>query len=130
MINCIIVEDEELAQDVIQSHLENFRELELVGVFRNAQEADIALQTLEVDLMFLDIRLPAMSGMSLLKSLNNPPLVVLTTAYPEYALHSAATPQGGPPTRSRMAGCILSPFGNWPKTPIISSSSRAASFSR
>ena len=45
MIKCIIVEDEELAQDVIQSHLENFRDLELVGVFRNAQEADIALQT-------------------------------------------------------------------------------------
>jgi DNA-binding LytR/AlgR family response regulator len=88
LIKCIIVEDEELAQDVIQSHLENFRDLELVGVFRNAQEADIALQTLGVDLMFLDIRLPAMSGMSFLKSLNNPPLVVLTTAYPEYALES------------------------------------------
>jgi DNA-binding LytR/AlgR family response regulator len=88
LIKCIIVEDEELAQDVIQSHLENFRDLELVGVFRNAQEADIALQTLEVDLMFLDIRLPAMSGMSFLKSLSNPPLVVLTTAYPEYALES------------------------------------------
>lgn len=88
MIKCIIVEDEELAQDVIQNHLENFSELELVGVFRNAQEADIALQTGEVDLMFLDIRLPGMSGMSFLKSLENPPLVVLTTAYPEYALES------------------------------------------
>ena len=88
MIRCIIVEDETLAQEVIQRHLLNFPELELIGIYRNAAEAEMALQKGDVDLMFLDIRLPGMSGMSLLKSLSDPPLVVLTTAYPEYALES------------------------------------------
>ena len=88
MIRCIIVEDEILAQEVIQRHLLNFPELELTGIYRNAAEAEMALQKGDVDLMFLDIRLPGMSGMHFLKTLSEPPLVVLTTAYPEYALES------------------------------------------
>jgi DNA-binding LytR/AlgR family response regulator len=62
--------------------------LELAGVYRNAPEALEALKTLDVDVMFLDIRLPGMSGLHFLRSLPNPPLVVLTTAYAEYALES------------------------------------------
>jgi len=61
---------------------------ELVGVYRNALEAAEALRTLEVDVMFLDIRLPGMSGLHFLSSLSDPPLVVLTTAYAEYAVES------------------------------------------
>ena len=86
MIKCIIVEDETLAQEVIISHLQRVDRFELVGVYRNAPEALQALTTQDVDLMFLDIRLPGMSGLQFLQSLPNLPLVVLTTAYAEYAL--------------------------------------------
>lgn len=88
MIKCIIVEDEILAQEVIQSHLKKIDRLELVGTYRNAPEALEALNTKEVDVMFLDIRLPGMSGLNFLRSLQNPPLVILTTAYAEYAIES------------------------------------------
>lgn len=88
MIKCIIVEDETLAQDVIKSHLEKMGGWELVGVCRNAVEALEVLNTQEVDVMFLDIRLPGMSGLNFLRSLSDPPLVVLTTAYAEYAVES------------------------------------------
>ena len=88
MIKCIIVEDETLAQDVIKSHLQKIERFELIGVFRTAPEAMEALRTQEVDVMFLDIRLPGMTGLHFLQSLANPPLVVLTTAFAEYALES------------------------------------------
>jgi DNA-binding LytR/AlgR family response regulator len=88
LLKCIIVEDETLAQDVIKSHLERIGGIELVGTFRSAPEALAALQTLEADVIFLDIRLPGMSGLNFLRSLADPPLVVLTTAYAEYALES------------------------------------------
>jgi DNA-binding LytR/AlgR family response regulator len=88
LIKCIIVEDETLAQDVLKSHLQNYGGWELVGVCRNAPEALEALQTQEVDVMFLDIRLPGMSGLNFLRTLTDPPLVVLTTAYAEYAVES------------------------------------------
>ncbi|HLK29777.1 MAG TPA: LytTR family DNA-binding domain-containing protein [Puia sp.] len=88
MIKCIIVEDETLAQQVIQSHLQKMEEVEVVAVCNNAAEAIAALKKFEVDLIFLDIQLPGVTGLSLLKILNNPPLVILTTAYSEYALES------------------------------------------
>jgi len=88
LIKCIIVEDETLAQDVLVSHLQKTSGWELVGVCRNAPEALEALKTQEVDVMFLDIRLPGMSGLNFLRSLPDPPLVVLTTAYAEYAVES------------------------------------------
>lgn len=88
MLTCIIVEDEVLAQDVIKSHLAKIDNLELAGVYRNAPEAQEALKTREIDIMFLDIRLPGMSGLQFLRGLKDPPLVVLTTAYAEYALES------------------------------------------
>ncbi|MEP7373938.1 MAG: response regulator transcription factor [Chitinophagaceae bacterium] len=86
MIKCIIVEDETLAQEVIKNHLRQVDRFELAGTYRNAPEALQALTTQEIDLMFLDIRLPGMSGLQFLQSLPNLPLVVLTTAYAEYAL--------------------------------------------
>ena len=82
------MEDETLAQDVIKDHLQKIKEFELVGVYRNALEAIEALRTKEVDVMFLDIYLPGMTGLDMLRSLPHPPLVVLTTAYAEYALES------------------------------------------
>jgi DNA-binding LytR/AlgR family response regulator len=88
MIRCIIVEDETLAQQVIQSHLRNIEQLELVGVCNNVTEARKVLDKTEVDLMFLDIQLPGMTGLNFLRSFPESPLVILTTAYAEYALES------------------------------------------
>ena len=88
MIRCIIIEDERLAQDVIKSHLQKAGRFSLLGVYRNALEAKEALEKEEVDLIFLDIQLPGMTGLNFLRSLSNPPLVVFTTSYPEYALES------------------------------------------
>jgi len=88
LLKCIIVEDEVLAQDVIRNHLLRLGQIELLGVYRTAPEAQTALQNLDVDVLFLDIRLPGMSGLHFLRGLTDPPLVVLTTAYAEYALES------------------------------------------
>jgi DNA-binding LytR/AlgR family response regulator len=88
LLKCIIIEDEVLAQDVIKSHLARIGSLDLAGVYRNAPEAEEALKAQEIDIMFLDIRLPGMSGLQFLRGLKDPPLVVLTTAYAEYALES------------------------------------------
>jgi DNA-binding LytR/AlgR family response regulator len=88
LIKCIIVEDELLAQDVIKTHLQKIDKLELAGIYRNAPEAMEALRTQDIDVMFLDIRLPGMNGISMLRALPDPPLVVLTTAYAEYAAES------------------------------------------
>jgi two-component system LytT family response regulator len=88
LIKCIIVEDETLAQHVIKSHLQKVERFELVGVCKNALEARDVLSKQEVDLIFLDIQLPGMTGLNFLRTLQNPPLVVLTTAYAEYALES------------------------------------------
>src|SRR6202000_3384016 len=88
LLKCIIVEDETLAQDVIRNHLSRIGGLELVGVYHTAPEALPQLESGEVDVMFLDIRLPGMSGIHFLRTLTDAPLVVLTTAYAEYALES------------------------------------------
>ena len=88
MIKCIIVEDETLAQQVLQSHLQKVDSFELVAVCSNAPEASAVLHTQDIDVMFLDIQLPGMTGMHYLRTLQNPPLVVLTTAYSEYAVES------------------------------------------
>jgi DNA-binding LytR/AlgR family response regulator len=88
MIKCIIVEDEKLAQQVIQNHLQRIPGYEIVAVCNNAVEASLALRNSEVDLIFLDIQLPGITGLNFLRSLTNPPLVILTTAYAEYALES------------------------------------------
>ena len=61
---------------------------DLVGTYRNAPEAKEAIEKEEIDLIFLDIQLPGMTGLNFLRSLTNPPLVVFTTSYPEYALES------------------------------------------
>jgi DNA-binding LytR/AlgR family response regulator len=88
LLKCIIVEDEVLAQDVLKSHLARLGSLELAGTYRNALEAEAALSSREIDIMFLDIRLPGMTGLQFLSGLKDSPLVVLTTAYAEYALES------------------------------------------
>jgi len=85
-IRTIIVDDEPLAQDIIETYVSQMSQLELVGKCSNAIEANTMLNAEDVDLMFLDIQMPQLTGVELLKSLSNPPLVVFTTAYSEYAV--------------------------------------------
>ena len=86
MINTIIVDDEPLAQDVLETYIEKLPDLNLVKKCSNALEANEALKTNEIDLMFLDIQMPQLTGIDFLKTLSNPPLVIFTTAYPNYAI--------------------------------------------
>ncbi len=86
MINVIIVDDEPLAQDVLETYIEQMPELNLVKKCSNALEANDALQKHDIDLMFLDIQMPQLTGIDFLKTLIRPPQVIFTTAYPNYAL--------------------------------------------
>jgi DNA-binding LytR/AlgR family response regulator len=85
-IKAIIVDDEPLAQRVIEKFSQDIPSLEIVSKCSNAIEAQEVINDEEVDLMFLDINMPKMTGISFLKTLKNPPLVIITTAYSEYAL--------------------------------------------
>jgi two-component system, LytTR family, response regulator len=86
IIRCLIVDDEPPAREVIRRYVEEVPMLQLVGECPNAVKALSILQQQTVDLLFLDIRMPQLDGTSFLKTLKNPPPVILTTAYTEYAL--------------------------------------------
>jgi DNA-binding LytR/AlgR family response regulator len=86
MIKTIIVDDEPLALDVLEALLSNLPNIEMVARCENAFEANAALQKDKIDLMFLDIQMPQMTGVEFLKSLAHPPMVIFTTAFPEYAV--------------------------------------------
>lgn len=83
---CLIVDDEPLAIEVIQAHAANISRLEVVASCHNALEAFDKLNTQDIDLMFLDIQMPMLSGIEFLKSLPQPPKVIFTTAFRDYAL--------------------------------------------
>lgn len=85
-MNCLIVDDELLAQDVLALYISGIDSLTLAGRCNNALQAFAFLSHTPVDLMFLDIKMPEMSGLDLVRSLKHPPRVVVTTAYDEYAL--------------------------------------------
>lgn len=87
-MNCIIVDDEPMAIKVLQSHIQHIENLNIVGTYNSALAAFSALQTLSVDLIFLDIQMPKMSGITFVKAINQSPYIVLTTAHREYALES------------------------------------------
>lgn len=85
---CIAVDDEPKALTVIQKHAEQIPFLELVATFVNVFEAQEYLEKHEVDLLLLDIQMPDISGMQWLRTLPRPPLVIFTTAFPQYAAES------------------------------------------
>lgn len=85
-MNVIIVDDEPLALEVIETYVSQIPELNLVASCTNAIEANEAIRNHDVDLMFLDIQMPQITGVEFLKSLDNPPMVIFTTAYSEYAV--------------------------------------------
>lgn len=85
-LNCLIVDDEPLAQEVLAAHIAKIPSLNLVQKCGNAMEAFEALHKNTIDLIFLDINMPVVSGLNFLRSLKDPPAVILTTAYTEYAM--------------------------------------------
>ena len=87
-MNCIIIEDQPPAQRILKKYIEDIGSLHLTGVFSNAIPAMEFLKTESVDLIFLDIHLPKLSGIDFLKTISNQPHVILTTAFPDYALES------------------------------------------
>lgn len=86
MMKCIAVDDEPLALEVIESHVSKLDDLELVAIFTDPLKAFSYLKSNSVDLIFLDIQMPELSGLDLLKLITKRPHVIITTAYSEYAL--------------------------------------------
>lgn len=87
-MKCIIIEDQPPAQRILKKFIHDSGHLELIDTFSDAVEALAFLKKHKVDLIFLDIHLPKISGIDFLKSIINPPPVILTTAFGEYALES------------------------------------------
>ncbi|RDC58418.1 DNA-binding response regulator [Pedobacter chinensis] len=87
-MNCLIVDDEPLAQDILETYIKGNNNLCLIKKCSTAIEAFEVLHQQKIDLIFLDIKMPALSGIDFLKSLKNPPAVIFTTAFSEYAVTS------------------------------------------
>ena len=85
-LKCMIVDDEPIARDILKNYISATPELVLVKSCMNATEAYEGLHQHEVDLVFLDIQMPVITGIDFLRSLRNPPLIIFTTAYHNYAV--------------------------------------------
>jgi DNA-binding LytR/AlgR family response regulator len=86
LFNCMIVDDEPMAREIIATYCKNIKNLQVVASCENAFEASEVLAKHKVDILFLDINMPVISGLNFLKTLQHPPQVILTTAYKEFAL--------------------------------------------
>lgn len=86
MIRCIAIDDEFLALEVIENYVGRLPFLELAGTFTNAIDALPVLANGDIDLLFLDIEMPAINGLAFLKTFEKPPLVIFTTAFAQFAL--------------------------------------------
>jgi DNA-binding LytR/AlgR family response regulator len=84
-VKCIIVDDEPMARDVIRRYIQKIPTLRLMGEFGNAIDATVCLQEQSVDVIFLDIRMPQLTGTEFVRSLRNVPKIIFTTAHKEYA---------------------------------------------
>jgi DNA-binding LytR/AlgR family response regulator len=87
-INCLVIDDEELARSLLENYIGRLPHLTLLGKCRDPFEALDLLSSQPVDLLFLDIQMPGMTGMEFMRTLKNRPLVIFTTAYSEFAIES------------------------------------------
>lgn len=85
-IHCLIVDDEQLAREMLEAYCQRLPALQVVGKCKSAAEATALLEREQVDLLFLDIQMPNLTGTDFLRQLPNPPKVIFTTAYSQYAL--------------------------------------------
>ena len=86
MLNCIIIDDEPIARKGLKEYIGDVEFLQLQGEFENPLKAMDTIMEGKTDLLFLDIQMPKMTGLDFLKTLSNPPMVIFTTAYPQYAV--------------------------------------------
>ncbi len=86
MINCLVVDDEPIAREGIMEYIRQIDYLNAVAQCKSAAEAAGLLQKNKIDLMFIDIQMPKLTGIEFVKALSDPPLIIFTTAYSEYAL--------------------------------------------
>jgi len=86
MLNCIIIDDEPIARKGLKEYFGDVEFLQLQGEFENPLKAMDMIMEGKTDLLFLDIQMPKMTGLDFLKTLSNPPMVIFTTAYPQYAV--------------------------------------------
>ncbi|MBA6153226.1 LytR/AlgR family response regulator transcription factor [Gelidibacter maritimus] len=87
-IKCLIIDDEPLAVNVIKNYLQKIEDIELTDTFNNAIDALNYLKHHKVDVIFLDINMPVLDGLNFIKSLKEPPLIIITSAYTEYAIET------------------------------------------
>lgn len=85
-LQCVIADDEPIARQILENYIESIPNLELMSSCKNAFEVMPVLQDNTIDILFLDINMPKLTGLSLLKTLQQKPNVIITTAYPEYAV--------------------------------------------
>lgn len=85
-LNCLVIDDEPLARDGLEKYISQIDFLDLKAKCKSAIQANELIQKEKIDLIFLDIEMPQLTGLEFLKSLQNPPMVVFTTAYPKYAV--------------------------------------------
>jgi DNA-binding LytR/AlgR family response regulator len=89
-MNCLIIDDEPFARKGLEEYVHEIEFLHCIASCENALKASVYMTERKVDLIYLDIHMPKVTGIDFLKSLQNPPLAILTTAYPNYALESYA----------------------------------------
>ncbi|MCB4797909.1 LytR/AlgR family response regulator transcription factor [Neotamlana laminarinivorans] len=87
-IKCLIIDDEPLAINVIKNYLEQIEDYEVTNTFTNAIDSLNYLKSETVDVIFVDINMPVLDGLNFIKSLEKPPLIIITTAYEEFALET------------------------------------------